>query len=155
MNIEMLTVVISLIMNLMMGGNGWWGTIPTGEEIQKDPMSLVNVLYLFGGNLNIYESGWQEVDQTIDLGDGSWERYGFGSGSTVRVHGNLKNGMWLDFSIKGKEYQVDHQEITPVEGVTITTHQYDGGEKGFDFSIGPISLSTALNLLSLATQTTQ
>ena len=92
-----------------------------------------------------------KIDQTIDLGDGQWKQYGYGEGSTVRIHGNLNSGLYFDFSIKGSQWDSQKQVTSPIEGITITQTSYSSADSGYSFSVGPISLQTALTLWNATT----
>ena len=108
---------------------------------------------LMGNNVstNWYQDSWNEIDQTIDLGDGQWTQYGYGEGSTVRIHGNLNSGLYFDFSIKGSQWDSQKQVTSPIEGITITQTSYSSADSGYSFSVGPISLQTALTLWNAPT----
>ena len=109
---------------------------------------LMQMLYLYGGSINMEQSNWDSIDKTIDIGSGSYESYGFGKGSTVRVYGNVRDGVAFDFSIKQSQYDHNLDVTSPVDGVKITTSQYSGSDSGYNIHIDPISLQKALELFS-------
>lgn len=76
--------------------------------------------------------------------------YGWGKGSSVRVHGNMNTGIYFDFDIKVDQHQQEVTVDTPVEGLKVVTSQYSNGEAGYSFSVGPINLYTAMQLFNSA-----
>ena len=165
MNIQMIIVILSLLFNLLTGGSlaGNWQPIDYGNQTDgttttssgfnmQNPMQMLWFMQMMGGgNINMNKSNWDQIDQTIDLGSGNWQSYGFGQGSSVRIHGSMTNGMYFDFTVKGNTYDQSHQVTSPIEGLTITTSQYSGSDTGYSFSVGPVNWQTALTLFNYAT----
>ncbi len=163
MNIQMIIVILSLLFNLLTGGSlaGNWQPIDYGNQttgttasitaMMPNQMQMMLPMLMFGGSINMNQSNWDQVDQTIDLGSGNWQSYGFGQGSSVRIHGSMANGMYFDFTVKGNTYDQSHQVTSPIEGLTITTSQYSGSDAGYSFSVGPVNWQTALTLFNYAT----
>lgn len=162
MNIQLIVVILSLLFNLLTGGSiaGNWqpidgnqttGTTASITAMMPNQMQMMLPMLMFGGSINMNQSNWDQVDQTIDLGSGNWQSYGFGQGSTVRIHGSMINGMYFDFTVKGNTYDQSHQVTSPIEGLTITTSQYSGSDAGYSFSVGPVNWQTALTLFNYAT----
>ncbi len=164
MNVRMIVVILSLLFNLLTGGSlaGNWQPIDYGNQTagtmisstgfnMQNPMQMLWLMQMMGGNINMNQSNWDQVDQTIDLGSGNWQSYGFGQGSSVRVHGSMTNGMYFDFTVKGNSYDQSQQVVAPIEGLTITTNQYSGTDSGYSFSVGPVNWQTALTLFNYAT----
>lgn len=144
---ENIVMALVMVLQLLLSGGG-----AIGE--QSNNMSWLQLMALLGSNntyTNWYQDDWYEVDKTIDLGGGQWEEFGYGQGSTVRVHGNLRNGLYFDFSVQGMKYNSQHQVTNPVDGVTITQEIYSSGDSGYTFSVGPINFQTALSLWNMAT----
>lgn len=151
MNIQTVLVVISLLFHLISGGGGTAGTIPTtgqGNMAGFDPRFL-QAMFLYGGNVDMNKAFNQEYDQTYYFDDG-YESSGFGKGSSVRIHGNMNSGFTFDFNIKASQHQQVVNVTSPIDGVTIVTHQYSSGDSGYSYSVGPISLQTAIGLFSYA-----
>ena len=144
---NIIVAIVMFLQILLSGGN------VNGNQNYTN-MNWLQLMALLGNNnasTSWYMDSWSEIDQTIDLGDGQWERYGYGKGSTVRIHGNLDSGMYFDFSIKGSQWDSQKQVTNPVEGITITQTSYNSGDSGYSFSVGPVTLQTALNLWNMAT----
>ena len=163
MNIQMIIVILSLLFNLLTGGSlaGNWQPIDYGNQttgttasitaMMPNQMQMMLPLLMFGGNINLNQSNWDQVDQTIDLGSGNWQSYGLGKGSSVRIHGSMTNGMYFDFTVKGNTYDQSQKVTSPIEGLTITTSQYSGSDAGYSFSVGPVNWQTAMSLFNYAT----
>ena len=162
----MIIVILSLLFNLLTGGSlaGNWQPIDYGNQttgttasitaMMPNQMQMMLPMLMFGGNINLNQSNWDQVDQTIDLGSGNWQSYGFGQGSSVRIHGSMTNGMYFDFTVKGNTYDQSQKVTSPIEGLTITTSQYSGSDAGYSFSVGPVNWQTALTLFNYATSNT-
>ena len=159
----MIIVILSLLFNLLTGGSlaGNWQPIDYGNQttgttasitaMMPNQMQMMLPMLMFGGNINLNQSNWDQVDQTIDLGSGNWQSYGFGQGSSVRIHGSMTNGMYFDFTVKGNTYDQSQKVTSPIEGLTITTSQYSGSDAGYSFSVGPVNWQTAMSLFNYAT----
>lgn len=143
---NIIVVIVMVLQILLSGGNA------NGNQNYNN-MNWLQLMALMGNNVstNWYQDSWNEIDQTIDLGDGQWKQYGYGEGSTVRIHGNLNSGLYLDFSIKGSQWDSQKQVTSPIEGITITKTSYSSADSGYSFSVGPISLQTALTLWNATT----
>ena len=145
---NIIVAIVMVLQILISGGNA------NGSQNNMNNMSWLQLMALMGNNnvsTNWYQDSWKEIDQTIDLGDGQWQQYGYGKGSSVRIHGNLNTGMYFDFSIKGNQWDSQRQVTSPVEGITITQTSYNSGDSGYTFSVGPVTFQTALNLWNMAT----
>ena len=142
---NIIVAIVMVLQILLSGGNA--------NGNQNYNMNWLQLMALMGNNVstNWYQDSWNEINQTIDLGDGQWKQYGYGEGSTVRIHGNLNSGLYFDFSIKGSQWDSQKQVTNPVEGITITQTSYSSGDSGYSFSVGPVTLQTALNLWNMAT----
>ena len=94
---NIIVVIVMVLQILLSGGNA------NGNQNYNN-MNWLQLMALMGNNVstNWYQDSWNEIDQTIDLGDGQWNQYGYGEGSTVRIHGNLNSGLYFDYSIKGR-----------------------------------------------------
>ena len=148
-NIQTVLVVLSLLFHLISGGTT--GTIPTtgqGNMAGFDPRFLQS-MFLYGGNVDMNKAFNQEYDQTYYFNDGAVST-GFGEVSSVRIHGNMNSGFTFDFNIKASQHQQVVNVTSPIDGVTIVTNQYSSGDSGYSYSIGPISLQTAIGLFSYA-----
>ena len=143
---NIIVVIVMVLQILLSGGNA------NGNQNYNN-MNWLQLMALMGNNVstNWYQDSWNEIDQTIDLGDGQWKQYGYGEGSTVRIHGNLNSGLYFDFSIKGSQWDSQKQVTSPIEGITITQASYSSADSGYSFSVGPISLQTALTLWNATT----
>ena len=143
---NIIVVIVMVLQILLSGGNA------NGNQNYNN-MNWLQLMALMGNNVstNWYQDSWNEIDQTIDLGDGQWKQYGYGEGSTVRIHGNLNSGLYFDFSIKGSQWDSQKQVTSPIEGITITQTSYSAADSGYSFSVGPISLQTALTLWNATT----
>ena len=143
---NIIVVIVMVLQILLSGGNA------NGNQNYNN-MNWLQLMALMGNNVstNWYQDSWNEIDQTIDLGDGQWKQYGYGEGSTVRIHGNLNSGLYFDFSIKGSQWDSQKQVTSPIEGITITQTSYISADSGYSFSVGPISLQTALTLWNATT----
>ena len=143
---NIIVVIVMVLQILLSGGNA------NGNQNYNN-MNWLQLMALMGNNVstNWYQDSWNEIDQTIDLGDGQWKQYGYGEGSTVRIHGNLNSGLYFDFSIKGSQWDSQKQVTSPIEGITITQTSYSSAASGYSFSVGPISLQTALTLWNATT----
>mgnify|MGYP007122384398 FL=1 len=116
---NIIVVIVMVLQILLSGGNA------NGNQNYNN-MNWLQLMALMGNNVstNWYQDSWNEIDQTIDLGDGQWKQYGYGEGSTVRIHGNLNSGLYFDFSIKGSQWDSQKQVTSPIEGITITQTRY-------------------------------
>ena len=87
---SIIVVIVMVLQILLSGGNA------NGNQNYNN-MNWLQLMALMGNNVstNWYQDSWNEIDQTIDLGDGQWKQYGYGEGSTVRIHGNLNSGLYL------------------------------------------------------------
>ena len=143
---NIIVVIVMVLQILLSGGNA------NGNQNYNN-MNWLQLMALMGNNVstNWYQDSWNEIDQTIDLGDGQWKQYGYGEGSTVRIHGNLNSGLYFDFSIKGSQWDSQKQVTRPIEGTNITQTSYNSADSGYSFSVGPISLQTALTLWNATT----
>lgn len=144
---SIIVAIVMVLQILLSGGNA------NGNQNYNN-MNWLQLMALMGNNnvsTNWYQDSWNEIDQTIDLGDGQWKQYGYGEGSNVRIHGNLNSGLYFDFSIKGSQWDSQKQITSPVEGITITQTSYSSADSGYSFSVGPISLQTALTLWNATT----
>ena len=101
---SIIVVIVMVLQILLSGGNA------NGNQNYNN-MNWLQLMALMGNNVstNWYQDSWNEIDQTIDLGDGQWKQYGYGEGSTVRIHGNLNSGLYFDFSIKGSQWDSQKQ----------------------------------------------
>ena len=92
---NIIVVIVMVLQILLSGGNA------NGNQNYNN-MNWLQLMALMGNNVstNWYQDSWNEIDQTIDLGDGQWKQYGYGEGSTVRIHGNLNSGLYFDFRNK-------------------------------------------------------
>ena len=143
---SIIVAIVMVLQILLSGGNA------NGNQNYNN-MNWLQLMALMGNNVstNWYQDSWNEIDQTIDLGDGQWKQYGYGEGSTVRIHGNLNSGLYFDFSIKGSQWDSQRQIASPYEGITITQTSYSSADSGYSFSVGPINLQTALTLWNATT----
>ena len=143
---SIIVVIVMVLQILLSGGNA------NGNQNYNN-MNWLQLMALMGNNVstNWYQDSWNEIDQTIDLGDGQWKQYGYGEGSTVRIHGNLNSGLYFDFSIKGSQWDSQTQVTSPLEGITMTQTSDSSADSGYSFSVGPISLQTALTLWNATT----
>lgn len=149
MNMNVLIVIISLLFNMLAGGTTGNTTPANVQEITGFDPRFLQTMIMFGGNVDMNRGFTQEYDKTYCLDD-SYQSYGWGKGSTVRIHGNYRDGFSFDFDIKATQHQENMTFDTPIDGVTIVTHQYTAGDAGYSFSVGPIGLQTALQLFSYA-----
>lgn len=165
---QYLIVIAALLWNLLTGGSvaGNWQplyggsyTTPSTSTSSWSLMwngglggqsSLLSLIYMMGGNINMSQSSWDSIDQTINIDDG-WERYGFGQGSSVRIHGNWSDGVYFDFTVKANSYDQSREWSEPIDGLTISSSSYSSSDSSYSFSVGPLNLRTALNLFSYAT----
>ena len=101
---SIIVAIVMILQILLSGGNA------NGNQNYNN-MNWLQLMALMGNNVstNWYQDSWNEIDQTIDLGDGQWKQYGYGKGSTVRIHGNLNSGLYFDFSIKGSQWDSQKQ----------------------------------------------
>ena len=78
---NIIVVIVMVLQILLSGGNA------NGNQNYNN-MNWLQLMALMGNNVstNWYQDSWNEIDQTIDLGDGQWKQYGYGEGSTVRIH---------------------------------------------------------------------
>lgn len=144
---NIIVVIVMVLQILLSGGNA------NGNQNYNN-MNWLQLMALMGNNVStnwIIKTVGTKSDQTIDLGDGQWKQYGYGEGSTVRIHGNLNSGLYFDFSIKGSQWDSQKQVTSPIEGITITQTSYSSADSGYSFSVGPISLQTALTLWNATT----
>ena len=147
MNMNVLIVIISLLFNLLTGGATGNTTPANVQEITGfDPRFLQTVL-MFGGNIDMDRGFTQEYDKTYYLDDG-YQSYGWGKGSKVRIHGNCRDGFSFDFDIKATQSLENLTFDTHIDGGYIVTRQYTSGDAGYSFSVGHISLQTALQLFN-------
>lgn len=149
MNMNVLIVIISLLFNMLAGGTTGNTTPANVQEITGFDPRFLQTMIMFGGNVDMNRGFTQEYDKTYCLDD-SYQSYGWGKGSTVRIHGNYRDGFSFDFDIKATQHQENMTFDTPIDGVSIVTRQYTSGDAGYSFSVGPISLQTALQLFSYA-----
>lgn len=148
---NIMLVIVALLFNLLFGGtesNVPTTIVPDGTT-WSNPDYLVQLMYMYGGNVDMNRNYNQEFDQTYLFEDG-YQAYGWGKGSSVRVHGNMNSGIYFDFNIKVDNYQQEVTVDTPVEGLKVVTSQYSNGEAGYSFSVGPINLYTALQIFNSA-----
>ena len=148
---NIMLVIVALLVNLLSGGtesNVPTTIVPDGTA-WSNPNYLVQLMYMYGGNVDMNRSYEQEYDKTYVFEDG-FKDYGWGKGSSVRVHGNMNTGIYFDFDIKVDQHQQEVTVDTPVEGLKVVTSQYSNGEAGYSFSVGPVSLSSALKLFNSA-----
>lgn len=77
---SIIVVIVMVLQILLSGGNA------NGNQNYNN-MNWLQLMALMGNNVstNWYQDSWNEIDQTIDLGDGQWKQYGYGEGSTVRI----------------------------------------------------------------------
>ena len=144
---ENIIVAIIMILQVLLSGG-----VVNGNQNYNN-LNWLQLMTLLGNNnayTNWYQSEWEEVDKTIKIDDGQWEQYGYGNGSTVRIHGNLNTGLYFDFTIKGNQWDSQKKVTSPVEGITITQTSYNSGDSSYSFSIGPVNFQTALNLWNMA-----
>ena len=142
---NIMLVIVALLVNLLSGGtesNVPTTIVPDGTA-WSNPNYLVQLMYMYGGNVDMNRSYEQEYDKTYVFEDG-FKDYGWGKGSSVRVHGNMNTGIYFDFDIKVDQHQQEVTVDTPVEGLKVVTSQYSNGEAGYSFSVGPINLYTAI-----------
>ena len=148
---NIMLVIVVLLFNLLSGGTE--STVPTtivpDGTAWSDPNYLVQLMYMYGGNVDMNKAFNQEYDQTYYFNDGAVST-GFGEVSSVRIHGNMNSGFTFDFNIKASQHQQVVNVTSPIDGVTIVTNQYSSGDSGYSYSIGPISLQTAIGLFSYA-----
>lgn len=148
---NIMLVIVALLFNLLTGN----GTANISNTTSVDSSAwanhnyLVQLLYTYGGDVDMNRNYNQEFDQTYLFEDG-YQAYGWGKGSSVRVHGNMNSGIYFDFNIKVNDYQQEVTVDTPVEGLKVVTSQYSNGEAGYSFSVGPITLYNALQLFNSA-----
>ena len=155
MDMNMIIVVISLLFNLVSSvlGGGTTGIVTgtTQQPVQQtapNMMQMLQMMTLLGGNTNWYQTNINEVDYTIPLDGNGWEKYGFAQGSKVRVHGNLKDGLYFSFSIKGKQYDQSYMPNQVLGGISTVVKTYSGSETGFDVDIGPVGIQQIMYLLN-------
>ena len=137
---NIMLVIVALLFNLL-AGNGTANisnTTSVDSSAWANPNYLVQLMYMYGGN-----------DKTYVFEDG-FKDYGWGKGSSVRVHGNMNTGIYFDFDIKVDQHQQEVTVDTPVEGLKVVTSQYSNGEAGYSFSVGPINLYNAMQLFNSA-----
>ena len=148
---NIMLVIVALLFNLLTG-NGTANisnTTSVDSSAWANPNYLVQLMYMYGGNVDMNRAYEQEYDKTYVFEDG-YQAYGWGKGSSVRVHGNMNTGIYFDFDIKVDQQQQEVTVDTPVEGLKVVTSQYSNGEAGYSFSVGPINLYTALQLFNSA-----
>lgn len=148
---NIMLVIVALLFNLLTG-NGTANisnTTSVDSSAWANPNYLVQLLYTYGGDVDMNRNYNQEFDQTYVFENG-YQAYGWGKGSSVRVHGNMNSGIYFDFNIKASNYQQEVTVDTPVEGLKVVTSQYSNGEAGYSFSVGPVNLYTALQLFNSA-----
>ena len=144
---ENIIVAIVMVLQVLLSGG-----VANGNQNYNN-LNWLQLMVLLGNNnasANWYQDNWSEIDKTIDLGEGQWEQYGYGKGSTVRIHGNLNSGLSFDYSIKGSQWNSQKKITSPVEGINITQTSYNSGDSGYSFSVGPVNFQTALNLWNMA-----
>ena len=148
---NIMLVIVALLFNLLTGHGtaNISNTTSVDSSAWANPNYLVQLLYMYGGDVDMNRNYNQEFDQTYVFEDG-YQAYGWGKGSSVRVHGNMNSGIYFDFNIKANNYQQEVTVDTPVEGLKVVTSQYSNGEAGYSFSVGPINLYTALRLFNSA-----
>ena len=148
---NIMLVIVALLFNLLSGGttsNVPTTIVPDGTT-WSNPDYLVQLMYMYGGNVDMNRSYEQEYDKTYVFEDG-FKDYGWGKGSSVRVNGNMTTGIYFDFDIKVDQHQQEVTVDTPVEGLKVVTSQYSNGEAGYSFSVGPVNLYTAMQLFNSA-----
>lgn len=148
---NIMLVIVALLFNLL-AGNGTANisnTTSVDSSAWANPNYLVQLMYMYGGNVDMNRSYEQEYDKTYVFEDG-FKDYGWGKGSSVRVHGNMNTGIYFDFDIKVDQHQQEVTVDTPVEGLKVVTSQYSNGEAGYSFSVGPINLYNAMQLFNSA-----
>ena len=70
---NIIVVIVMVLQILLSGGNA------NGNQNYNN-MNWLQLMALMGNNVstNWYQDSWNEIDQTIDLGDGQWKQYGYG-----------------------------------------------------------------------------
>ena len=116
-----IVVVIAMVIQLICGS--------TTTEANIGNMLPMLLLGGSSTNLNLAQSNWDEVDVKFDLGNGGYEKYGLGKGSSCRIHGNLKR-------------------VEPVEGVTITTRHYSDNNGSYEISFGPLKWEDVIEVFN-------
>ena len=126
---NIMLVIVALLFNLLSGTTSNVPTtiVPDGTT-WSNPDYLVQLMYMYGGNVDMNRSYEQEYDKTYVFEDG-FKDYGWGKGSSVRVHGNMNTGIYFDFDIKVDQHQQEVTVDTPVEGLKVVTSQYSLTEK--------------------------
>lgn len=99
-------------------------------------------------NLNLSQSNWDEVDVKFDLGNGGYEKYGLGKGSSCRIHGNLNRGLYLDFELEAETWSKTKEVIEPVEGITITSRSSSDAGGSYQVSFGPLKWEDIVSLFN-------
>ena len=68
---NIIVVIVMVLQILLSGGNA------NGNQNYNN-MNWLQLMALMGNNVstNWYQDSWNEIDQTIDLGDGQWKQYG-------------------------------------------------------------------------------
>ena len=154
MNMNMIVVVISLLFNLMstiLGGGTAGITTGSTQPVQQSTPNITQMLqmmYMLGGNVNWYQNNVDQVDYTVPLDSNGWEKYGFAQGSKVRIHGNIKEGLYFNFSIKGKQYDQSYMPNQVLGGISTVVRTYSGNETGFDVEVGPVGIQQIMYLLN-------
>lgn len=91
---NIMLVIVALLFNLLSGGttsNVPTTIVPDGTA-WSNPNYLVQLMYMYGGNVDMNRAYEQEYDKTYYFEDG-YQAYGWGKGSSVRVHGNMNSGV--------------------------------------------------------------
>lgn len=149
---NIMLVIVALLVNLLSGGTesnvpyhnctGWYGVV-------QSQLSCSAHVHVRRQRRHEQDPMNKEYDKTYVFEDG-FKDYGWGKGSSVRVHGNMNTGIYFDFDIKVDQHQQEVTVDTPVEGLKVVTSQYSNGEAGYSFSVGPINLYTAMQLFNSA-----
>lgn len=98
---NIMLVIVALLFNLL-AGNGTANisnTTSVDSSAWANPNYLVQLMYMYGGNVDMNRSYEQEYDKTYVFEDG-FKDYGWGKGSSVRVHGNMNTGIYFDLISK-------------------------------------------------------
>lgn len=104
---NIMLVIVALLFNLLTG-NGTANisnTTSVDSSAWANPNYLVQLMYMYGGNVDMNRAYEQEYDKTYVFEDG-YQAYGWGKGSSVRVHGNMNTGIYFDFDIKVDQHQL-------------------------------------------------
>lgn len=135
-----IVVVIAMVIQLICGS--------TTTEANIGNMLPMLLLGGSSTNLNLAQSNWDEVDVKFDLGNGGYEKYSLGKGSSCRIHGNLKRGLYLDFEVQAEVWERTREVVEPVEGVTITTRHYSDNNGSYEISFGPLKWEDVIEVFN-------